>query len=230
MIGQPSHVSLRPPNAQLWTSVLATLRMAIIRGAFRPNEHLLEAQLADMLDVSRGPVREALVRLEHEGLVVNIPYRGRFVAEITPSTVREIYSMRRLLEGFAAELAVDHITKEQLLHMRALAIEMMEALVAGNFEEFADFDIEFHRVYVAAANHKRLLQSWETLMGISHSFIVVNASFFSMGTEVITKGHDAIIEAIERRDGESLRIAAQSSMDEGERRVLALVSGQPLEI
>ena len=230
MIGQPSHVSLRPPNAQLWTSVLATLRMAIIRGAFRPNEHLLEAQLADMLGVSRGPVREALVRLEHEGLVVNIPYRGRFVAEITPTTVCEIYSMRRLLEGFAAKLAVDHITNEQILHMRALAIEMMEALVAGNFEEFADFDIEFHRVYVAAANHKRLLQSWETLMGISHSFIVVNASFFSMGTEVITEGHDAIIEAIERRDGESLRIAAQSSMDEGERRVLALVSGQPLEI
>jgi DNA-binding GntR family transcriptional regulator len=229
MIGQATKETLRPQNAQLWTSVLATLRMAIIKGDFKPNTHLLETQLADTLGVSRGPVREALVRLEHEGLVVNIPYRGRFVAEITPSTVREIYSLRRLLEGFAAEPAVSHITDEHIEHMRALAVEMMEALAESSFEDFADLDIEFHRVYVAAANHKRLLQTWETLMGISHSFIVVNASSFSTGTEIIAQGHDAIVEAIERRDGEALRIAAQSSMDEGERRVLALVRGHPLD-
>jgi DNA-binding GntR family transcriptional regulator len=229
MLGTAPSVTLRLPNGQLWTSVLATLRMAIIKGDFRPNTHLLETQLAEMLGVSRGPVREALVRLENEGLVVNIPYRGRFVAEITPATVREIYSLRRLLEGFAAEPAVESITPEQIQHMRALSVEMMEALAEGNFEEFADLDIEFHRVYVAAANHKRLLQTWETLMGISHSFIVVNATSFSTGTEVIAQGHEAIIDAIERRDSEALKAAAQGSMDEGERRVLALVRGQPVE-
>jgi DNA-binding GntR family transcriptional regulator len=218
-----SNAMLRVPNGQLWTSVLATLRMAIIKGDFSPNTHLLETQLAEMLGVSRGPVREALVRLEHEGLVVNIPYRGKFVAEITPAMVHEIYSLRRLLEGFAADLALAGMTEEQIQHMRALSVEMMEALADGNHEEFADLDIEFHRVYMAAAHHKRLLQTWETLMGISHSFIVVNASSFTTGTEVITEGHEAIIRAIEARDSEALKAAAQRSMDEGERRVLQLV-------
>jgi DNA-binding GntR family transcriptional regulator len=229
MIGNEAFVALRLTHGQLWTSVLATLRMAIIKGDFKPNSHLLETQLAEMLGVSRGPVREALVRLEHEGLVVNIPYRGKFVAEITPSMVREIYSLRRLLEGFAAELATARMTPEQADHMRALSVEMMEALAEGNYEDFADLDIEFHRVYVAAAGHKRLLQTWETLMGISHSFIVVNASGFSTDNDVIARGHEAIIEAIDRRDGEALRLAAQNSMDEGERRVLQLVKRQPFD-
>ncbi len=227
MLGSEPSVTLRLPNSQRWTSVLATLRMAIIKGDFRPNTHLLETQLAEMLGVSRGPVREALVRLAHEGLVVNIPYRGKFVVEMTPTTVREIYSLRCLLEGFAAEPAVARITDVQIQHMRALSVEMMETLAEGNFEDFADLDIEFHRVYVAAANHKRLLQTWETLMGVSHSFIVVNASSFSTGTEVIGAGHEAIIGAIELRDSAALKVAAQSSMDEGERRVLALVKSRP---
>ncbi len=226
MLGNGSLVTPRQPSLQLWISVLATLRMAIIKGDLRPNTHLLETQLAETLGVSRGPVREALVRLEHEGLVINIPYRGRFVAEITPSTVREIYSLRRLLEGFAARQAVARITDEHEEHMRALSVEMTKALEEGNYEEFADLDIEFHRVYVAVAGHKRLLQTWETLMGISHSFIVVNASYFSTRADVISQGHDAIIAAIALRDGELLERTAQDSMDEGERQVLQLVSGQ----
>ena len=229
MIGNDVFVALRLTHGQLWRSVLATLRLAIIKGDFKPNSHLLETQLAEMLGVSRGPVREALVRLEQEGLVVNIPYRGKFVAEITPSMVREIYSLRRLLEGFAAEWAIARMTPKQVDHMRTLSVKMTEALAEGNYEDFADFDIEFHRVYMAAVGHKRLLQTWETLMGISHSFIVVSASDFSTGNDVITQGHEAIIEAIDRGDGEALRLAAQNSMDEGERQVLQLVKRQPFD-
>lgn len=229
MIENSTYATQRQLHVQLWTSVLATLRMEIIKGDIRPNTHLLETQLAERLGVSRGPVREALVRLEHEGLVVNIPYRGKFVAEITPAMVREIYSLRRLCEGFAAELAIARIAPEQVDHMRGLSVEMMKALAEGRYEEFADLDIEFHRVYMAAAGHNRLLQTWETLMGISHSFIVVNASYFSTGLEVIAQGHEAIIKAIDLGDAKALQLAAQSSMDEGERRVLQLVRRQPFE-
>ena len=87
-----------PPHNQVWESVLFRLRMAIIQGKLPPGAHLLEAQLAEKLGVSRGPVREALLRLEQEGLVLSQPYRGKFVANLSPQMIHEIYTLRRVLE------------------------------------------------------------------------------------------------------------------------------------
>src|SRR4051794_19139332 len=91
-------LTARLQHNPMWESVLAMLRMAIIKGQLPSGAHLLELQLAERLGVSRGPVREALMRLEQEGLVINQPYRGKFVADISAQTIHEIYSLRILLE------------------------------------------------------------------------------------------------------------------------------------
>jgi GntR family transcriptional regulator of gluconate operon len=215
----------RPPHNQVWESVLSTLRLAIIKRQLPAGAHLLEVQLAEKLGVSRGPVREALLRLEQEGLVVNQPYRGRFVANISAQTIHEIYSLRRVLECFAAELAIDQMQSAQVAQLGELFTRMMAAVNAGRFEEFADIDLEFHRCFVAATNHARLLQMWETLTDVTHAFIVVNASLDQDNYRIIAEGHQAIVHAFEYHDLAGVRETLTFHLEDAERRLLATIDG-----
>lgn len=218
---QAEPFSTSVPRSQVWESVLSSLRLAIIKGQLPPGTHLLEAQLAEKLGVSRGPVREALLRLEREGLVVSQPYRGKFVANVSAQMIREIYSLRRVLECFAAELALDRLQPDQIEQLRTLFERMMAAVNAGRFEEFADIDLEFHRVFVAAAEHIRLLQMWETLTDVTHAFIVVNASLDQENYRIIAEGHQAILQSFCDCDLAGVKSALNFHLDEAERRLLA---------
>jgi GntR family transcriptional regulator, gluconate operon transcriptional repressor len=211
----------RPQHNQVWEAVLSNLRLAIIRGQLPAGTHLLEAQLAEKLRVSRGPVREALLRLEQEGLLINQPYRGKFVANITPQMIQEIYSLRRVLECFAAELAVNKLELGDLERLGALFERMMLAVNAGHFEEFADIDLEFHRLFVVAAGHTRLLQMWETLTDVNHAFIVVNASLDQENYRMIAQGHQAILQAFAQHNVEEVKATLNFHLEEAERRLRA---------
>jgi GntR family transcriptional regulator of gluconate operon len=217
----------RSQHNQVWESVLSTLRMAIIKGQLPAGTHLLEAQLAEKLRVSRGPIREALMRLEHEGLVISQSYRGKFVAHIPAQTIHEIYSLRRVLECFAAELAIDQMQPAHLERLHELFDRMMSALNNGYFEEFADIDLEFHRLFVAAATHTRLLQMWETLTDVTHAFIVVNASEDQDNFRIIAEGHQAILQAFTHHDLVGVKEALNFHLGEAERRILATMQEAP---
>jgi DNA-binding GntR family transcriptional regulator len=197
----PLEIDLRVPvHSQLWESVLSSLRLAIVKGTLPPGTHLVEADLAAMLNVSRGPVREALTRLEHEGLIVNYPYRGKFVADITPEDVREVYDLRRMLEGRAIELLAGHLDDEQLGQLRELSQEMADALSEGHVETFADLDVEFHQTLVAMSKRERLLQIWNSLAGLTHAFIVINTKDDPEGIRVIAEGHEHLVDALAQPD------------------------------
>ena len=90
--------------------VFNTLRQAILRGELKPGERLMEIQLANKLGVSRTPIREAIRKLELEGLVSIIPNKGAYVTGITRKDVEDIYAIRSLLEGLCARWATAHIT------------------------------------------------------------------------------------------------------------------------
>jgi len=205
-----------PPHNQLWESVLSSLRMAIITGKLASGTHLVEAALADKLHVSRGPVREALVRLEQEGLVVNYPYRGRFVAGLSADDIREIYSLRTLLESYAVELATGKLKAEHLGHLKELLNQMIDLAAKAHFEELADFDLEFHRVFVAAAEHGRLLQMWESLKGVSHALIVITANLQPSIVEVITQAHSGLLEALASDDVVAAKEEIKAYLSRGE--------------
>src|SRR6185437_16142801 len=97
-------------RADLWEVVAGALRWAIITGELGPGVHLQEPVLAQKFGVSRVPVREALVRLEHEGLVRSEPRRGSFVIGFTASDVQEIYEIRQFIETHAGRLAAERVT------------------------------------------------------------------------------------------------------------------------
>ena len=100
--------------------VFNTLRKAILRGELKPGERLMEIQLANKLGVSRTPIREAIRKLELEGLVLMIPRKGAEVAQITEKNMQDVLEVRKALEELSVQLACERITPEQVEEMKLL--------------------------------------------------------------------------------------------------------------
>ena len=138
--------------------VFNTLRQAILRGELKPGERLMEIQLANKLGVSRTPIREAIRKLELEGLVLMIPRRGAEVAEITEKSLRDVLEVRGALEELAVKLACKKITDEQIAELRAAEKEFEQALSSGDVTVYAEADVKFHDVIYRATDNQRLIQ------------------------------------------------------------------------
>ena len=137
--------------------VFNTLRRAILRGELKPGERLMEIQLANKLGVSRTPIREAIRKLELEGLVLMIPRKGAEVAEITRKNMMDVLEVRKALEELAAELACERIGKEQIAEMRVAAKEFERTLKTGDVTQIAEADEKFHDILYIATNNQRLI-------------------------------------------------------------------------
>lgn len=140
------------------------LRDAIITGVLAPGERLREDELATQMKVSRGPVREAFVTLQREGLVTIERYKGARVAELYRSDIDQVFSLRRALESLAVEWACRNATPEDLDAIEATLVSYQTASPDGRVpERIAEFDLAFHDGIVAAAHHDRLSRAWESL-------------------------------------------------------------------
>lgn len=138
--------------------VFKTLRQAILRGELKPGERLMEIQLANKLGVSRTPIREAIRKLELEGLVLMIPRRGAEVAEITEKSLRDVLEVRKALEELSVELACDRVTEEDLKELEKAAEEFQRITKNGDVTEIAEADVHFHDIIYRAADNQRLTQ------------------------------------------------------------------------
>ena len=126
--------------------VFNTLRRAILRGELKPGERLMEIQLANKLGVSRTPIREAIRKLELEGLVLMIPRRGAEVAEITEKNLRDVLEVRCALEELAVQLACDRMDEEGLSRLKDAAEKFLEVLDSDDITQIAQADVLFHDV------------------------------------------------------------------------------------
>jgi DNA-binding GntR family transcriptional regulator len=147
----------------LWATVVPALRQMIITGTLAPGEHLPEGELAKALQMSRGPIREALIELEREGLVVLRRHRGAQVITLTADDVEEIYTLRLSLERLAIERALPRLTDDHLAAMDEV-LDGMRALGPEYEPQVAlDLDFAFHDVLYAAAGHARLDRAWQQI-------------------------------------------------------------------
>lgn len=137
--------------------VFNTLRKAILRGELKPGERLMEIQLANKLGVSRTPIREAIRKLELEGLVLMIPRKGAEVAQITEKNMQDVLEVRKALEELSVQLACERITPEQVEEMKLAAEEFRKVLKSGDVTKIAEADVKFHDVIFAATNNQRLI-------------------------------------------------------------------------
>ena len=138
--------------------VFYTLRRAILTGQLKPGERLMEVHLAEKLGVSRTPIREAIRKLELEGLVTIIPRRGAEVAEITEKRLNDVLEVRRALDALGAELACERITGEEIRKLKKACEDFEKAAAGNDADAIAKADVAFHDIIIRAAGNQRLEQ------------------------------------------------------------------------
>lgn len=184
--------------------VFQTLRQAIITGEFAPGERLMEISLAERLGVSRTPVREAIRKLELEGLVVMIPRKGAEVAKITEERLRDVLEVRCALEELAATLAcqrIDEEGREQLIRSHE---EFVEAVNEGNTLEIANQDEAFHECIFEQTRNDRLLQIIHNLKEQMYRYRMEYVKDVSYRQELVAE-HEKLLDAILNGDEETAK-------------------------
>ena len=169
--------------------VFNTLRKAILKGELKPGERLMEIALAERLGVSRTPVREAMRKLELEGLVVMIPRRGAQVANITEKD----------LENLSIENACKKMTEEQLAELKKAAKVFEATMEDGNLVKLAEADVAFHEVIYQSSDNCRLNQVLNNLREQIYRYRVEYLKEEET-RKLLVKEHDEIYEAIRNRD------------------------------
>jgi DNA-binding GntR family transcriptional regulator len=180
--------------------VVEQIRTAIIEGRLKPNDHIVEAALTQKMGVSRTPVREALILLEREGLVIASPNRGFFVRAFTPDDVRHIFTMRITLENFAAELVIDRLDESDFRHLNHLIDQQRQEIDQDNFERARSTDMAFHRHLIAASNHPLLARSWGELVAQVAALLHVRYAAQVMDEYQVIEDHRRIVAAYRARD------------------------------
>ncbi len=153
-----SHDGRTPPQETVQQPVVDRLRALILSRAVRPGERLVQSELAEQLGVSRTPIREALHKLESDGLVTLSRHRGASVADLSLSELEDIYSVRIAIEGFGAFLAARNITGEDLERLEALLRQMREVFEQGDRWRLLEINRQFYEVLYAIADRPRLYE------------------------------------------------------------------------
>ncbi len=176
--------------------VFNTLREAILRGELKPGERLMEIRLANKLGVSRTPIREAIRKLELEGLVLMIPRKGAEVAQITEKSLRDVLEVRRALEDLAVQLACLRMSSQTLEDLKAAAKAFEEILGDEDITAVAEADVKFHDVIYMATDNQRLISLLNNLREQMYRYRVEYLKKKECHKQLLWE-HQEIIRAIE---------------------------------
>ncbi|MGO4228453.1 GntR family transcriptional regulator [Arthrobacter sp. YAF34] len=191
---------------------VSALRTAITSGELEPGRHLVETELSEMLQISRGTLREALRQLEQEGLLSAGP-RGRLsVRHLDEKEIRDIFAVRAALESLAARTLCELPDREAAIASLHQTIDVMEAAQNASLEERIESDMEFHRTLCRLTGNETLLHSWESLEGsirMSIMFAGQEKGVRNMGVD----RHREIVAAIETGDATLARKTIREHMD-----------------
>jgi DNA-binding GntR family transcriptional regulator len=198
----------------------STLRAAIQEGSIQPGERLREVELAERLGVSRTPVREALKRLEAEGLVALAPRRGLVVAQLDQQQVHELYALREVLEGAAAAFAARHASEYEIEALQDLVRRHEEA--GRSTEQLVEINRHFHQTIYRAARNRYLLEALSSLQG--SLALLRETTYSAAGRPAAALGeHREIARAIRWRDAASAEEVARRHIRNAEQARLALL-------
>ena len=192
-----------PRAEQVQQQVLKKIR----DGVYWPGDRLRESEVASSLGVSRTPVREALRRLESDGLLSFESWRGAVVAQLDRQQVGELYAMREVLEGTAARMAARHIDDAEIKLLRILQQQASE--LAGKPDSLAAVNRRLHQAIYTAARNRYLLQ---TLGQLENALALLRGTTYAVDgrAAVAADEHAAIVDAICQRDGDAAEKAARA--------------------
>jgi DNA-binding GntR family transcriptional regulator len=195
----PSHKTLRD-----W--VFDCLRTSIVSGDLAPGQRIVEADLAKQLEVSKSPVREAILQLKQDGLVIDAPKgRGVVVAPLKPSDVREIYAVREALEGIAVRVLAANPSADRLDPLRTIVDKMRQAVANGDERRQFELDVDFHTALCASTGNRRLQDLFFGLRpDIQRIFLFAANAMTLEGPDAVDRSlaeHVELLEAITAGDG-----------------------------
>lgn len=199
--------------------VFNTLRQAILTGELKPGERLMEIHLANRLGVSRTPIREAIRKLELEGLVTMVPRKGAEVAQITEKNMLDVLEVRRALDALCAELACERISEEGLGKLKSACEAFEKAVRNGNVKKIAQADVELHDIIVEATDNQRLIQLINNLSEQMYRYRFEYIKDTTQHQRLIEE-HRVIYESILRKDKETAAQAARLHIDNQEKAIL----------
>ena len=194
-IGKVNRKSLATQTADL-------LRNSIIEGVITPGTHLIETDIAGTMEISRGVLREALRMLEQEGLVESTTGRGTVVTCPSERDIKEIYSLRQLLEGEAVRLAAEKATQADIDKLEKILNDMNHYVEQGDMTNVVARDLEFHQKIWAIADHQKLKHVLEEMKVQITIFLHVNTQLY----EYLATGpleHKKILDNIRKGDSQS---------------------------
>ena len=184
----------------LWSNVLSNLREYILNGGLKPGDQLIESLIANQMQVSRGPVRDALKQLENEGLVVNIPRKGTFVRKLNKEDFKQIYELRAYLESLAVKLAIEKMGEnpELISSLKTIVKQMGEFTKEDDIAQLADLDIQFHRTICESSRNQYLIEAWMRIQSLIRLCLITDLNYKNyLETE---QDHNMIIDAISGKD------------------------------
>lgn len=205
--------------------VFNTLRQAILRGELEPGERLMEIALAQKLGVSRTPIREAIRKLELEGLVVMIPRKGAEVACITEKDMRDVLEVRGTLEELAVSLACRNMN-EEIINELVMANKVFEAaVVSKDVVRITDADVSFHDVIYKATDNQRLIQIINNLSEQMYRYrleYVKDARSHS----ILISEHADIINKLRSKDDEGAKLVIKQHIYNQEKGIMRMMKTQ----
>jgi DNA-binding GntR family transcriptional regulator len=188
------------------------IRSHILEGVLPAGERLLETQLSEELEVSRGTVRSALAQLANEGLVQQVAFTRWEVSDTSTVDAWEIYTLRGALEGLGARLAAANVTEADGARLAAMVEDLLKAIREGRFRDATDIDFGLHAAIVQLARHKRLAEQHRFIVQ-QVRFHMVQSGFLPNDYEELIAEHKALVEAVVARDADRAEKLARSHND-----------------
>ena len=219
---------LRPLEAprSLAEDAADRIREEILSGGFLQGEHLVEARIAEQLNVSRGPVREAFKLLRAEGLLEEEPRRGTFVVSLSPADVREIYGLRAAIEGRAARLLAANPSAPGVGELRDLLGRIEEAVRASDLAAVLRRDLEFHDGLCRLSGNARLHEVFVRYVPMLRALLRLDERVYESLDDIALQ-HRPLLEAIESGDAEEAARRAEAHSDHAGALIAAYLESFP---
>ncbi len=192
--------------------VFDEIQLAILEKRLKPGDRIREQELTRLLNVSRTPVREALVLLERDGLVSTIPNRGAYVRQFNEQDIREIFTMRNALEDLAADLSISRIDDEHLAEMEANIASIEKMIGKSDRPSQGKLDLEFHRYLVSLSDNSRLIKYWRVI-AVQYTAVSRYLDYTNFDQRTVIKDHRSIIDAYRSHDLDKIHAVNRSIND-----------------
>ena len=184
--------------------VYDALRGAILSGSVPSGAQLREAHIAADMGISRAPLREALTRLEEDGLIVKVPFRGAFVTEVSAETIAEIASVRFLVEPYAAQLSAERLRGPERGRLTTVIKALHQATRRNDIPASIDAHLQFHRLFYELSRHALLLEMWSGWESTLRLFLAADHRSYD-DLDEIASAHERLATMVLEGDMETFR-------------------------